>query len=619
MIKKKRYFILLGITGLLLIIISLSLLLDRPCSVPFSVRIQRAEGEYVINCWENEEQQLYVFLPGGTDLGDVSLVLQTKTDVVMDGCLLKKETSCGSFEVNVPYEIVYSEWGKAMHKSLVFVQSANVPTVLITTESGNSEYIHMDKDNAESGTFSLYTADGSLDYKGNVASVGGRGNYTWTECDKKSYSLQLEEDVNLLGMGAARRWVLFANATDATHVRNKLVYDFAKEFSLDYAPDCQWVDLYLNGEYSGLYLLCERNEIHNERVNISEEHGVLLSLELEQRLKGRGIQYFNTAEGQTLRVHATEEVAESDLEQLQEIWQSVENAIMAESGVDPVSGKHYLELIDIDSWARKYLIEEVFANLDGCFVSQYFYWDPSIENGKIYAGPVWDYDLSMGNEQEWQLVEPRAIFAGRSLVRGEIFTPWFYELWRKPEFRAYALDIYQIEFKPLLEQWLSQNIEDYMSPIHQAISVDALRWGRDEDEAQQQMTKLKAYLLERMDFLADYWNDEQKYCMVVINGGRNYNYAYQLVLPGESLSFLPELESTATNTFVGWFDAKTDEAFDVQQPITENTEIYAQWINRSSGRFNQIIKLMPLAVIACMGAVVVLIEIVRLKKSGGHR
>ena len=152
-------------------------------------------------------------------------------------------------------------------------------TVYIDTESGNMDYIHENKENKESGKISIYTSVEGIDYSGDLTSIKGRGNNTWDEFEKKPYNIELQNESNLLGMGKASQWVLLANADDHSNLRNKLVYDFSDEIGLEFSPDSRWVDLYLNGEYAGLYLLSERNEVHENRVNIDKTDGALLSIE----------------------------------------------------------------------------------------------------------------------------------------------------------------------------------------------------------------------------------------------------------------------------------------------------------------------------------------------------
>ena len=116
-----------------------------------------------------------------------------------------------------------------------------------------------------------------------MEAIRGRGNATWL-WEKKPYSLTLSKSADLLGMGAAKEWILLTNAPDPTHLRNKIAYDLAAEVGLLYSPESNWVDLYLNGEYTGLYLLTERNEIHPQRIPAGNGT-FLVSMELESRLK----------------------------------------------------------------------------------------------------------------------------------------------------------------------------------------------------------------------------------------------------------------------------------------------------------------------------------------------
>lgn len=158
-------------------------------------------------------------------------------------------------------------------------------------------------------------------------------------------------------MGKAKKWILLANAYDSSHLRNKIVLDASAAVGPPYTPECRWVDLYLNGEYAGLYLLTERNEVDSQRVDIAGNGSFLVSKDWETRFISRKRTYFTTDS------HAALRILYSDIstEELKSTWQSAENAILAEDGIDPVTGKSWQELIDMDSWVRRFLIEEVFA------------------------------------------------------------------------------------------------------------------------------------------------------------------------------------------------------------------------------------------------------------------
>ena len=118
----------------------------------------------------------------------------------------------------------------------------------------------MDQNHKERAAITLYTADGQVDYQGTETDmIRGRGNSSWNY-EKKPYNLYLYQPASLLEMDEASEWALIANANDDTNLRNQLVYDFADQISPHpgWSPENEYVDLFLNGEYAGLYLLCEK-------------------------------------------------------------------------------------------------------------------------------------------------------------------------------------------------------------------------------------------------------------------------------------------------------------------------------------------------------------------------
>lgn len=69
--------------------------------------------------------------------------------------------------------------------------------------------------------------------------------------------------------GAAKKWVLLANALDESMMRNYLAFNLGKALGLEFTSDCQFLNLYINGQYKGVYLLCEQVQEGSNRVNIN--------------------------------------------------------------------------------------------------------------------------------------------------------------------------------------------------------------------------------------------------------------------------------------------------------------------------------------------------------------
>ena len=612
MLNIRKNNLLLLVVSIILGVVVIGLLLCRKPSSPlFYVIIQHDDVEQIIPWWENEEKQLYVFLPSGIELEDVSLVKQTQSTILIDGLPMAEEVSGDLFELDKSYSIMYSVFGCEQKKTLTFIRSDGVPTIFLATNSGSTEYLHVDKDNKESGTLCLYTADGILNYRGKVDAIGGRGNYTWVNSDKKPYNIVLSQSADLLNMGEARKWILLANASDKSLMRNKIVYDFAGQIGLPYSPDSQWVALYLNGEYRGLYMLCEAIEIGTERVDISQSDGTILTVETEDVFHGKNDKYFVTDAGVYVEVNSPKEIAEERLEELNLKLQSVENAILDENGIDELTGISLEELVDVSSWVKKYLIEEVFGNHDAMMRSAYYFYKD--DTSRLVAGPVWDYDLAIGNENSWQLQNPNVFWANRLTSQPGGTMPWFYYLYGKNSFYQEVVDTYRSEFLPKLKDLVSVTIPDYVQKISVAAFVDKIRWG-DDTELEDNVDWICSYMNRRIEFLNGVWLDQRDYSIVRAEQQWGGYYAHYVVFTGETLPELPRFESTENQEFVGWYNKKTGEPINMDLPITENMEIYAKWVDKSSGPMDRVIKLIPLALVVVMGIILLTTELRRWRK-----
>ncbi len=128
---------------------------------------------------------------------------------------------------------------------------------------------------SEACTVSLLDADGTILLDGANADVKVRGNWT-TSYDKKPLRIKFEESQNLLGLndGATfRNWVLLAEYKDASMLRNKTALAIARELLADdglYASDAAFVEVVINGQYWGVYLLAEQQQVNKDRVDITE-------------------------------------------------------------------------------------------------------------------------------------------------------------------------------------------------------------------------------------------------------------------------------------------------------------------------------------------------------------
>ena len=599
--NKKHLCLLSGILLVVTLILSV-MVSDQRRSAPFSCALGSDTEEQTeeILIWESEYGEKFIFLPSYADLS--RLIFHTATDnISINGLPVIEGMSANCFTPNCSYELKYTVWGKEVCERITFLQSSNTSTMHIETESGNMNQIHAKKGNKENGTIRVYSPEGELEFDGNVKSLQGRGNTSWAGFEKKPYNLELENEANLLNMGVASNWVLLANAGDPSQIRNKIIYDFAGEIGLKYSPKADWVDLYLNGEYAGLYLLCEKNEIHPNRVDISSVTGVLVSKENPSHLMSKNVPKVTTAAKQSFRIHHGDTEEEILLH-----LQSLENALTATDSIDPISGNHLESLIDLDSWARKYLIEELFCNIDAGHASQFYYWD-SID-GKVYAGPVWDYDNAILNTTQYALV------ANQHEIKAGIYAVWNYALYRNKSFHSYAIKLYEKEVRPLLGNLINTTIPAVSERITQASLMNEQRWPEYGKDFEEEITNIQDYLIARWEFLHDVWLGRTNYHIVRFDVGNNTNYLYYAVQDGEYLKTCPDVDESI---FIGWYYENTGEPFSLKQPVTEDIAVVARWTGGDSSTQRMIQELIPILTITMLFLLLFLKSILRIKKETG--
>lgn len=612
---KKNWLAVLIMTAFLLILLVPITLAqpDTPESELFSVRVGAEGHNEQIGCWKSKTGEYYVFLPAYADVSTAVFELHTEGDLYIDGEKINNGKTLDEYDLNKKYDFKFNHYGKEQTADLIFMKSENIAAMYIDTESGNMDYIHSQKGNNEKGKASVYTASGRVDATGDIESLSGRGNTTWEKYDKKAYSLDFLTDVDLLGMGAAKRWVLFANAGDPSNLRNKIAYDFAKSIGLGYSPDSRWVDLYLNGEYAGVYLLSERNEVYENRVEISNVSGALLSWESEDRLNSSGHKYILTENGKPYRLHYPKTASAEVLNSIKNKVQSLENALFSEDGIDPVSKKSWLSMVDLDSWVKKYLIDEAFGNLDGYIFSQYCYYD---DDGLLYCGPVWDYDHAFGEDMDefWSITNPDTFVVGRypnySLDMG--YTAAFLN---KKEFTDRAKELYENEFSSQVNDFLHVKIPEYIKQTKAAYEMNKIRWfeGMDIGDLESEADLILDYVTNHGKFLKSAWLEGEEYCKITIT--KSSNDRFYCVKKGETLNEMPKIENTDWGIFDGLYYIDSGEPFDISKPITEDIELCAKWIDSDNNKLGDVIKLAPLGVFGLILLAMFGVAVWQIKKS----
>lgn len=392
----------------------------------------------------------YLFLPASADLTKLSLTVTTTPE--SDKVLLAGDKGTAYLQGTVDLTAVaaanadgYREITASVGKGkqpLTFrvMQASAIPTMYLTSSGAaqGRDWVDASKSNAATGTMNLIGADGAPVYSGELKQIKARGNSTFTYAEKKSYQIKLAEPSDLLGkQEQVKTWVLLASYFDATQMHDKLIKDLAAELGLAYTASCDWVNLYYDGEYRGVYLLSEKNSVGATSVAITDMeqayeqlntgYGTDMTTALAENSYGQQYQYtkdlkepenitggylielnhdmwdevsgFKTRQGVAFNVKSPEWCGDSAMKYISEYYQAFEDAVYATddtgayTGYNAGTGKYFYEYVDMDSLVKVFLLQELALNCDGFISSVYFYKDA---DGIMYAGPIWDQDMTFG-------------------------------------------------------------------------------------------------------------------------------------------------------------------------------------------------------------------------------
>ena len=265
-----------------------------------------------------------------------------------------------------------------------------LPVMYINTE-GNVDITS--KDNYLNATIKIVEdikTRGAGDVWTSDVKIKGRGNSTWS-LPKKPYKLKFNEKVSLLGEPKDKEWVLLANYTDKTSIRNELGFFMGRMSNLSYTSRTHYVDLILNDKYVGTYQLAEQQKIAENRVNVGDD-GYLL--EIDARAYEDGIYFKVPSLTQPINIKDPDiEIGSEEYNYIVNFISEVEAALYSKDFTNTENG--YAKYLDIDSFVDWYIINEIAKNNDAVFYTSCYMHHK--KGGKLYMGPLWDFDIGFGN------------------------------------------------------------------------------------------------------------------------------------------------------------------------------------------------------------------------------
>lgn len=277
-------------------------------------------------------------------------------------------------------------WGKKNSSNWNMASSELFPRMEIRLNNNDLGTIEQDKTIKYPGNTVSFFINGAERTFEDVE-IKGHGNSTW-ESDKKAYQLRFPERVNLLGANGVRRWLLIANRFDASQLRNDTALYLGKMLDMEYAVSGDFTELNIDGDYRGLYYLVPKININKNSVDLRSPMGILVELD---NLHSEEDDCYYSGEGMCLIVgdavnKDNTQMAMSDfIKDFNELEAATRNR-----DFDRIT-----ELVDVESFAKYFLLSEFTVNPDSYTSSWYMYKDGT--NDKIHAGPGWDFDFAFGN------------------------------------------------------------------------------------------------------------------------------------------------------------------------------------------------------------------------------
>ncbi len=405
------------------------------------------------------------------------------------------------------YYCVATAGEKSVKSNVTMVANTGLPTLYVNTPNGIEI---TEKDRWIDGTELTLKDAGKDNFEKVTTEFRGRGNSTW-EQPKKPYAIKLNKKQTILGMPKHKRWVLIANYLDNSFLKNHMAFYLSKKFELGYTVRGEFVNLVFNGAYRGLYWLGEAIKVDENRVNINDgddnimdtqDKDLLIEMDshydevvkfhtpirnmpymiknddymVEAKLYENGKkvkdEYGNT-------VNVISAGGQARLERFQNKIAALENLLYPDYETNNVCkvntnncsapDESYADIIDVKSWAKFWLINEVMDNTElNEPKSAYFTYQNNVEdNGRTHdvfkAGPVWDFDAG----------------ATKALTSVKLDTSIYYNaLFKSPTFVKAVKDVWN-KYSSTID--FNTEIQTMRSKLATAAKLDSLMWGDHKD------------------------------------------------------------------------------------------------------------------------------------------
>ena len=480
-----------------------------------------------------------------------------------------------------------------------FYQLTNLPTLSYHTYSGLEPYDKVHE--LESEMCIIY--DGGTHLQEYPILVRERGNGSRYELFKKRpYRVKFNDGKShhmlkgspLESPAKAKKWTLIPNWRDKSLMRNNIAFEMSRRLGLRYTPWIQNVDVIVNGEYKGNYQLCDQVTVDPGRVDITDmeswdidANSITGGYLLEITSPGGETYHFNSSQGGIpvdIKSPDSDDIVEEQFSYIRSAFNDMESRLWASNYLHPEKG--YRTRLDVESFLRYFLVGEFAGNNDAMW-SIYLYKERN--DDLFHFGPVWDFDLSMDNDQrtypangkpDWLFNYGSAVTGIRSFVNRILSDPdaiqTLSSIWSKMResgaFSQESLWAYVDSLGTVLDESQRLNFTRWDN-LDQLLTLQQFAPGTYQGE----LDIIKNYLDERIRWIdkklgyKDYDDDIPTDTLIIISSPQDFlafqravNYYGLTGLNGRleadmdlsSISSKMEPIGTISNPYVGFFDGQ---------------------------------------------------------------
>ena len=322
----------------------------------------------------------------------------------VDGTLQLSGFTVQDFANKITYEAMMKDGSVRRYTvQMAFQVKKSLPVITIKTKDGAQI---KDKKTYITGTVTISDPDGlywdvpELVLEMTKDGIRGRGNTTW-DMPKKPYKLKFDDKVSIFGFPADKEWVILANYADKTLLRNVVAMKLSEIVGMKWTPAMLPVEVYLNNDYIGCYTFSEHKKVSKNRVNLNiasdtDNTGDLVTgdyyLEIESR-QDEKVCFLSAINHIPMMFSDPEEPTQAQQLYVKDYFRDAELALNGSNFTDPQNG--WQKYIDIESFAKAFLVNELTKNIDGNMRKSSFI---TKERGKkLEMYHLWDYDLTIGN------------------------------------------------------------------------------------------------------------------------------------------------------------------------------------------------------------------------------